>query len=55
MNGTELFVFNNLTGKEIVLDNTAWTAGCEKVIGNYDDVAVEGGHLVLRPYESIVY
>ena len=55
LEGDELFVFNNLTGSEIALPNTPWTAECKKVIGNYDDVAVEDGHLVLRPYESIVY
>ena len=51
----ELFVFNNLTGKEVLLTDTPWTAESEKVIGNYADIAVKDGYLVLRPYESIVY
>ena len=51
----ELFVFNNLTGKEVALAGTPWTAEYRKVIGNYADIAVKDGCLVLRPYESIVY
>lgn len=50
----ELWIFNNLTGKEIMLD-TLWLDGFQKVIGNYEGAALKEGHLVLRPYESIVY
>lgn len=54
LDGDELFVFNNLTGKEIVLD-TFCLEGFQKVLGNYEDAALRENHLVLRPYESIAY
>ena len=50
----ELLVFNNLTGKEVALDTPRIT-DCKKVIGNYADVLIKEGQLILRPYESIVY
>ena len=53
LSGSELFVFNNLTGKEVVLAGTFWTTEREKVIGNYKDVVLKDGQLVLRPYERI--
>ena len=55
LGGDELYVYNNLTGKETELPNASWTGKCKKVFGNYDGVSVKDGHLVLRPYESIVY
>ena len=55
LDGDELLVFSNLTEKEIVLTDTSWTAGCNKLIGNYENVKTKEGQLVLRPYESIVY
>ena len=54
LDGDELLVWNNLTGKEIALD-TIWLDGFKKVIGNYEGAALKDGHLVLRPYESMVY
>ena len=45
----ELFVVNNLTGRDVVLDGIPWD-GYEKVLGNYGD-----GAPVLRPYEAAVY
>ena len=51
----ELFVFNNLTGKEVELSDSPWTAACEKVIGNYADITAKEGRLTLRPYESIAF
>ena len=53
--GDELFVFNNLTGKEITLNDTLWVANCKKVIGNYGDILAKDGQLTLRPYESIAF
>lgn len=55
LGGDTLLVFNNLTDKEVALADAPWTGGCRKVLGNYADTAVKAGHLVLRPYESIVY
>ena len=55
LGGDELYVYNNLTGKETELPNASWTGKCKKVFGDYDGVSVKDGHLVLRPYESIVY
>lgn len=49
-----LFVFNNLTEREISL-NDMDISGCQRVLGNYADAAYANGHLVLRPYEAIVY
>ncbi len=45
----DLFVVNNLTGHEVALGDVPW-AGCEKVLGNYED-----GSTVLRPYEAAIY
>lgn len=55
LDGNKLYVYNNLTGKETELPNISWTGECKKVLGNYDGASVKDGHLVLRPYESIVY
>lgn len=55
LDGDDLFVYNNLTGKEIALTNVAWTAGCRTLIGNYGNVKAEADHLVLRPYETIAF
>lgn len=55
LEGNKLYVYNNLTGKETELPNISWTGECKKVLGNYDGASVKDGHLVLRPYESIVY
>lgn len=50
----EMLVYNNLTEETIMLDD-AYRADSQKVIGNYADTEVRDGHLILRPYESIVY
>ena len=55
LDGDELLVYNNLTGKEIVLTDAAWAVHGKKLIGNYEGIQDESNHLVLRPYESIVY
>ena len=55
LDGDGLFVYNNLTGNAVVLTGAAWTAGCKKLIGNYDGAKTESGHLVLRPYETIAF
>lgn len=47
-----LFVFNNLSGKEICLDGVR-TDSCEKVLGNYPEVSNREGKLLLRPYETL--
>lgn len=49
-----LFVFNNLTEREISL-NDMDISGCQRALGNYADAAYANGHLVLRPYEAIVF
>ena len=45
----ELFVVNNLTGRDVALDSMPWD-GCEKILGNYRDCSP-----TLRPYEAAVY
>ena len=55
LDSDELLVYNNLTGGEVLLEDTAWTDYCTKMIGNYPDVMLKDGHLVLRPYESLVF
>lgn len=55
LDSDELLVYNNLTDSEVVLEDTFWTDHCKRVIGNYPNVAVKDRHLVLRPYESIVW
>lgn len=55
LDSDELLVYNNLTGSEVLLEDTVWTDRCERVIGNYTDVLVKDGRLVLRPYESVVW
>lgn len=47
-----LFVFNNLSGKEICLDGVR-TDSCEKVLGNYPEVSNRESKLLLRPYETL--
>ncbi len=47
-----LFVFNNLSGKEICLDGVR-TDSCEKVLGNYPEVSNREGKLLLQPYETL--
>ena len=47
-----LFVFKNLSGKEICLDGVR-TDSCEKVLGNYPEVSNREGKLLLRPYETL--
>lgn len=49
-----LFVFNNLTGKEVVLRDVPRTGGYKTLLGNYTDTAQRDGCLVLRPCESAV-
>ncbi|MBS5063062.1 MAG: alpha,alpha-phosphotrehalase [Hungatella hathewayi] len=52
--GEEILVFNNLSGRELVLPEAVSLRGCSRLIGNYKD-----GHgeslVALRPYESVVY
>lgn len=50
-----LLVFNNLTGKEVMLTDISRIVGWKKIIGNYKDDLTKEDRLVLRPYESIVY
>lgn len=53
--GEELYVINNLTGAEITMETVRWAGTEIKLIGNYTDISTMEGHLVLRPYEAIVY
>ncbi|MCI8879496.1 MAG: alpha,alpha-phosphotrehalase [Clostridiaceae bacterium] len=48
-----LWVFNNLSGKELSLPFVRWSDGCERLLGNYLEVSAPGGQLLLRPYETI--
>ena len=48
-----LWVFNNLSGKEIPLSSVRWSDGCERLLGNYLEVSAPGGQLLLRPYETV--
>lgn len=48
-----LWVFNNLSGKELPLPSVRWSDGCERLLGNYPEVSAPGGQLLLRPYETI--
>lgn len=49
-----LWVFNNLSGKELSLPSVRWSDGCERLLGNYPEVSAPEGRLLLRPYETIV-
>ena len=52
--GEEILVFNNLSGRELVLPEAVSLRGCSRLIGNYED-----GHgeslVALWPYESVAY
>lgn len=48
-----LWVFNNLSGKELSLPFVRWSDGCERLLGNYPEVSAPGGQLLLRPYETV--
>lgn len=48
-----LWVFNNLSGKELSLPFVRWSDGCERLLGNYLEVSAPGGQLLLRPYETV--
>ena len=48
-----LWVFNNLSGKELPLSSVRWSDGCERLLGNYPEVSAPGGQLLLRPYETV--
>lgn len=49
----ELLVINNLTGKEVMLQEPVHCEGCERLIGNYPQETQETILKVLRPYESL--
>lgn len=49
-----LLVFNNLTGREITLDDVQWMPGYTKILGNYADTVHKEGSLTLKPYEAVV-
>lgn len=51
----QLTVLNNFTDKGISLDLPDPAAVQTKVLGNYDDSAVEDGRFTLRPFETVVY
>lgn len=51
----EIFVINNLSDKEITVDDIKWTDKCKRLIGSYDGAKADNGSIVLRPYESVVY
>lgn len=49
----ELIVLNNLTDREITVSaEPAWSR-YEKLLGNYEGCRLEGGSVVLRPFETI--
>ncbi|NBI80784.1 alpha,alpha-phosphotrehalase [Clostridiaceae bacterium] len=48
-----LWVFNNLSGKELSLPFVRWSDGCERLLGNYLEVSAPGDQLLLRPYETV--
>jgi len=50
----ELFVVNNLTGSEVVLQKPVFCEGYEYLIGNYPQEIVGNILEILKPYESIV-
>ena len=49
----ELFVLNNLSGKNITLQEAMPCRGYQRLIGNYSQDRAESALTVLRPYESI--
>lgn len=49
----QILVFNNLSGKTIVLEKAIVTS-VERLLGNYENVQIDGNRLVLRPYESVI-
>ncbi|MDE7310727.1 MAG: alpha,alpha-phosphotrehalase [Eubacterium sp.] len=52
--GQELLVLNNLSGREVVLQEAVSGTGYQCLLGNYRQEEVEGLE-VLRPYESVVW
>lgn len=49
----ELIVLNNLTIRERTIPSeTAWS-GYRKLVGNYEGVRINGGRIVLRPFETV--
>ena len=49
----ELIVLNNLTGREITIPADLALGGYEKLVGNYEGCRLEGGNIVLRPFETM--
>lgn len=49
----ELIVLNNLTGREITVPADPALGGYEKLVGNYEGCRLEGGNIVLRPFETM--
>lgn len=50
----QIAVINNLTDEILEVDELLWTAAPVRMIGNYPGMELCNGHLVLRPYESVV-
>ena len=50
----QIAVINNLTDETLEMGELPWTAAPVRVIGNYPGMELRNGHLVLRPYESVV-
>lgn len=51
----ELFVINNFTGQTVQLNDRLWENSLRKIIGNYPDAEIQGGYLMLRPFETVVF
>lgn len=49
----ELIVLNNLTGRENTVPADPALGGYEKLVGNYEGCRLEGGNIVLRPFETM--
>lgn len=50
----ELIVLNNLTAAETVIASQPGWTGYQKVLGNYETCDRTDGHIVLRPFETLV-
>lgn len=50
----QIAVINNLAGQTLEVDELPWMEMPVRVIGNYPGMELCNGHLVLRPYESVV-
>ena len=50
----ELLALHNFTNRTVTSAGLVWQDGWRKILGNYPDISLENGALILRPYEAVV-